>query len=1160
VPHDQQKWPHADLPIRVELAFGAEPDGDQAQWQWVDVSADLPAQEIPISRGRADESSDAQPTSASLRLDNLHGQYTPDNPMSSYWPTVGLGTPCRISVQVPDVRYVTTAGSPAGGATTPHAAALDMQDELDVRVEAGLSWDVAQPQVLAAQWRGDERSWIVAAWENALLVVTSLDGTVGTAGWVGWRIGVRRHGAVRVTLHADSVANETRWRLYSAPDLDGPWGELFSFDEPGYFPPHAGTAPVQIGGGADAGLLADLQQAVSVLPPAAGDAPGGELYRAEIRLGDTLVASPDFRAMAVGDTELTDSSGLTWTLGADAAVTDWHVRMAGLVDAWQPIWPHGDLSDPERPDEAPGEAHVDITVAGILRRLGQGRPPVQSTLRRRIPTAEPPPLAYWPMEDGAEATEAASALPGGAPLRLTGVHWAADDTLGGSAALPTMGQVTELYGTIPGAATGGWHAEMVYRLDTMPTTERTVLRLSLAGASGGVVAVRGRVSTGGIRVEALDEDNAVVASGLFTNAAAVAAFTGGWNRVQIFSFQDGGNCRVRMAWRDVGSNTYWFAGTVWSGSTVGRVTAVRGVWGSDWQGAGLGHLAAWDVGGSGLTTPGIRIYDGADAGWRGQVAAQRIADVAALEGIPLTMRGDLVGTQRVGPERPQPALDLITEAAAVDGGVLGEQRVAPGLEYLTRGSFYNLPPRLQLTARGNEIAEPFAPVLDDQRIRNDVTVQREGGSSARSTDEASIAARGQYPTSTTINAFVDGQLEPIAAWELHLGTWPGMRYPTLTVDLATAPHLVPGWLLTDTGDRVTVDGLPPQHPPGTVDLLVEGYTETLAPTAWTVEANCSPAGPWTVAAVAPDEAAPGEDDPPGHVDTDGSELAVAAGEADADLYVTATVAPAWVESTGPRVEAEAGDLPVDVVVGGERVTVTDIGPAEWDLFDRTETGTWGTADSGTPWVEMGGAPSDRSVAAGAGSITLAADPGEFRIQTTTAVLEDCDIRVLISQDQLTTGGGSLPGIALRVASGTALYRVCAGTLNTGGLLLIALNGVTSVGLASATWGYSAGVPFWLRARVNGQRLRGRMWPTTVREPTWWDLDVTVTADTIAAGTVGLTSSSTGTNTNTNLTHAFREFQVISPQRFTAVRSVNRIVKQHPVGTDVRLADPAPVPL
>src|SRR5690606_5618587 len=110
-------------------------------------------------------------------------------------------------------------------------------------------------------------------WENALFLVASTDGTVGGSDWVGWRIGVRRRGAARATLHADSTTGETTWRLYEAPSLDGPWETLTTLTTSGYAPLHASTAPVRIGGGLDAGQLADLQQIVDALPPAEGTAP-----------------------------------------------------------------------------------------------------------------------------------------------------------------------------------------------------------------------------------------------------------------------------------------------------------------------------------------------------------------------------------------------------------------------------------------------------------------------------------------------------------------------------------------------------------------------------------------------------------------------------------------------------------------------------------------------------------------------------------------------------------------------------------------------------------------------------------------------------------------------------------------------------------------------
>src|SRR5690606_424127 len=100
---------------------------------------------------------------------------------------------------------------------------------------------------------------------------------------------------------------------------------------------------------------------------------------------------------------------------------------------------------------------------------------------------------------------------------------------------------------------------------------------------------------------------------------------------------------------------------------------------------------------------------------------------------------------------------------------------------------------------------PLSPVLDDQRLRNDITVQREGGSSARLVDEESIQTEGQYDDSLTLNVWRDDQLIDLAGWELHLGTWQGMRVPQVTIDLLTArPEVRDAWLTIDIGYRLTI--------------------------------------------------------------------------------------------------------------------------------------------------------------------------------------------------------------------------------------------------------------------------------------------------------------------------------------------------------------------
>ncbi|WP_344014192.1 hypothetical protein, partial [Nocardiopsis exhalans] len=107
------------------------------------------------------------------------------------------------------------------------------------------------------------------------------------------------------------------------------------------------------------------------------------------------------------------------------------VRFTGEVTSWPVRW---DLSD--------SDVWVPLSAAGILRRLGQGAKPLRSPLRRTIPTHFP--VAYWPLEDGADATRAVSPVEGVDPVRVSGMDMAADSTLNSSGPLPTLGETARM--------------------------------------------------------------------------------------------------------------------------------------------------------------------------------------------------------------------------------------------------------------------------------------------------------------------------------------------------------------------------------------------------------------------------------------------------------------------------------------------------------------------------------------------------------------------------------------------------------------------------------------------------------------------------------------------------------------------------------------------
>jgi hypothetical protein len=77
---------------------------------WTDITqyVDLNKTGITVnSRGAADELSETQPTTCTLRLDNSDGRFTPDRATSPYWPNVKKNVPIRLRVVTVSKNFVT---------------------------------------------------------------------------------------------------------------------------------------------------------------------------------------------------------------------------------------------------------------------------------------------------------------------------------------------------------------------------------------------------------------------------------------------------------------------------------------------------------------------------------------------------------------------------------------------------------------------------------------------------------------------------------------------------------------------------------------------------------------------------------------------------------------------------------------------------------------------------------------------------------------------------------------------------------------------------------------------------------------------------------------------------------------------------------------------
>lgn len=1146
-------FPQDRLPIRLEMAFGADPASDPAGWTWSDVSDDVHQQQITVRRGRADESSHTQPTSTTVQLDNPRGDYTPGHPSGAHYPNVRQGVPARLSVQAGGA-YLLVRDAIGAQARVTSTAALTVAADLDVAVEMALDripaqWPANPPtgfgpyeqatQEILGRYNptGDNRMWALLINEDGTPVLrwsTTGADLVQAPATRPLPVAAGQRTAIRATLDVDNGAGGYTVTYYTAAGVDGPWRPL------GDPVTGAGVTTIYQAG------TADLEVGDLLVPAFRQGA--GRYFRAQLRdgIGGPLLADADFTTLEPGATAWTDSAGRAWTVGGTAEVTDWRTRVIGQVAEWAPAWPWGDLSDEADPTGRPGEARTGITIAGILRRLGQGVQPLQSTLRRRI--ASYAPGAYWPMEDGPTATQAYSPIEGVRPMRTIGLDFAADSTLPGSAPLPRLTEDASIFGAVPLMASGEWRMEMAYYLDALPATSQMLLQVRTTSRPWNVLEIRVTATT--VQVIGYDTSTDSSSSSLLINlpAATTVPFTGSWNRLILSAETSGSDVVLTLQWTSVaggGTSTT----DVYTG-TVGRVTQIASEPGPELAGMSIGHIAV-------LTDAGSIAFNGADDGYDGELALTRLRRLAEEERLPMSVLGDAEESPAMGPQGIATVLDLIRECVAADGGILYELRDAIGLGYLPRDVLYNRPAALELSARGNEIDNPFAPVLDDQRLRNDVTVTRSGGSAARAVDDQSIAERGLYDESITLSLGDDEDVEPAAYWRLHRGTWPGMRYPAVTTALDLAPHLIPGWLERAEGDRVAVADLPPQHPAAAVDLMVEGLTETISPTRWVIEATCSPGGVWDVGEIGQDD--PADDDAPVHIDTDGSELDASVDAGDTALIVRAYDGPAWVTSAGPTV-TDDGDLPVTIAIGGEHMTVSAVEPLLWDAFTRTESNGWGTTPAAVvpapTWSLSGGAAAERSVNGAAGLVTVGdttVPRYQFMQQWTVA---DGELLTTVTAPAVATGAAMGITLLMRI-TGAAYYGVRA-VLQTSGAVGIqamrdATTSLTSITGAGAV--YAAGTVLRIRARVDDHRIRGRVWPANRPEPAHWQLDTTVATGQLTTGPAGIAMDRAVGNTNISPQFAVADWEMVTPQLFTVTRSTNGVFKSHASGADVRLAHP-----
>ncbi|MFH8336972.1 hypothetical protein [Streptomyces sp. AM6-12] len=827
-------------------------------------------------------------------------------------------------------------------------------------------------------------------------------------------------------------------------------------------------------------------------------------------------------------------------------------RIWGEVSSWAPGW-----------DTSGNDVYTDVSANGILQRLAQGPAPARSVIYSAITNPQPAGLvAYWPCEDATGSTSLASALTTGSPMTWTGTpNLASYSGFAASDPLPDLSAAT-LSGGVAAYA------------DPTATQIRFLAYIPASGLSDGKVVcsisqqdyAAGSAQFWELYYSTTDASNSLVLRSCASDGTLLGAILphtldvrGRLLYVSVEMQETGADITRAIRLVDVNTGrTYSVTDTEFV-TQLTRVTklsfgtASRSVVGpagtATLPGVAVGHVTV-ESQITAIGALGVRLNP------IGETAGRRIQRLCGEAGLAFDWVGDLDDTVPMGAQGKSNLLTLVQECALADGGLLYETRGALGLGYRTRASLYNQDPTLILDYPSNQLdgSKIPVPVEDDRYIQNKITITVGGVTQAYEATDGTLstapppAGVGQYGQDTTLNlAATDaGTLLDQAAWRVHLGTVDEARFPSISVNLAhpsITPDMRRAILGMRIGDRIQITNPPAWLPPDTIDQLVIGASETLTHFEHRLTFNCQPASPYSYVGVL---------DTAARVDTDGSQLAASFGTATTTFGVQATPPLEGLWTKDP------GDLPFDIQVGGEVMTVTSIRDAAADSFTRTVSSGWGTMDTGFTWATSGGNSTDYSVDGSTGGHLLASIGTSRRCLLTTSTTR-LDMYVSVTADQLATGDALNGGLVARAADLNNLYHALVKftSANTVQLLLVKRLNSAETTLGSYTMpgvAFVANTFYRLRFNLVDSLLRAKVWLATDTEPSQWQISVTDT-DLSLPQSFGVRSISGTASTNVNPSIRYDNFVVTSPQAFTVIRSVNGVSKSHTAGEDVRLAHP-----
>jgi hypothetical protein len=842
-------FPDDTLDLIAEAAFGADLTADPDTWTWTDLSDRLLNDPVTIRRGVQVGASQAQVTSGAVNLTNEDGALTPMLAASPFYPYVDAGTPVRLGVRHQDaVTDVFTRTAVASGWGT-----ADTGDVWTPTTGSEAAFSTTGTQ---ARMSHTVLNFIRSIRVNRTIrdVEVLFDASIGA-------VQTGSSSVIGPQLRRIGTGATSLW-----PTLG--FGLLGAVTLRAY----------RVVGGT---LTAVATQVVPALTYSAGT-----MLRCRVQVDGTRIR---MRAWLAAGTEPTTwhidttDSGVTG-IGESIAMASW--VFAGNTNTLPTVFTVDNVAITQMPsyrlegyitDVQPtftplsgGETYstVQVEVGGIGSRLEKQQPAVYSPLRRSVQLADLPPIAYWPLEDDQGSTYAASAYPGGPRMTVTGPAVFAFDVgtpselflaRYGTKPMVSLAAGARLTASVPlSSVVGEWAVSVVaefYEPDVPATTEMRIMQWDTPGS---LINRWAFVATDAGYVVRAYKDSLSTSTDVISYTTVFFVGQATWT---IEGSQNGANIDLTLFINDVNLATGSIADTQSPVTKVAlnpdqaNTTASVTTRGLKFI---VGHLrvtdevSVHDTPFYGVPETGVTVT--AIFAWYQEPAHRRIERLCDEEQVPFTLLGDpaTTGWTLLNSQQEGAFSALVASAAdSESGGLLYEDGF--GYAYLPRTARYNADVALTVDlseyarSSGDDQESVLVPQLES-RAANYWTVKRNNGAEGSfAADAAYRARRGTINEQVTLDVYRDSDTDLHAQWRVHLGTdGRDAYYPGMPVDLSANPDLIDSWLTCAPGSRVQRTNQPTIAGVGTIDQVIDGYSETISPRSWLVEINASPASVWDV--------------------------------------------------------------------------------------------------------------------------------------------------------------------------------------------------------------------------------------------------------------------------------------------------------------------------